>query len=235
MFSAGYVWQKLHQAMTRLVDYEDILTRLTHAGQSLCIVWDDLEDLPQDLQKDLADIRRTYKHGIDDLEREEAVRLASTILSAYHEASELCGLTQERDAEWSADPSRRNSDSVEAVQIAKFPGKSETWDGLGCHQFRQMPRVGERIAKNIHGVGQLFKVVAVHHPDCAAFTPGDVFVVHVGTVVEEMKALFHEAGFGDTEDRDPLAAAGKLNAEQLKALAAYDEELIKIREARSAG
>lgn len=77
---------------------------------------------------------------------------------------------------------------IEFMVLKKQPDGS--WEGLGTHQFRAVPRVGEHIEMNDEqGIGQVYEVIAVIHPLDAAGNAGDVIIRHVATTTEFRKSL----------------------------------------------
>lgn len=80
-----------------------------------------------------------------------------------------------------------------AIMIVKNPG-NDNWEGLDEHEFRVMPRKGERIDFNdADGIGYSYEVVAVHHPLDPATTAGDVYAVRIGTVTDTSVRLFEKS------------------------------------------
>lgn len=80
-----------------------------------------------------------------------------------------------------------------AIVIVKTPG-NDAWEGLGTHEFRVMPRKGERIDfDDPDGIGYSYEVVAVHHPQDPVTTAGDVYAVRIGTVTDTAVRLFEES------------------------------------------
>lgn len=79
-----------------------------------------------------------------------------------------------------------------AIVIVKNPGR-ESWEGLGTHRFRVLPRVGERIDLDVDGIGYSYEVVAVHHPLEPADAAGDIFAVRIGTIPDVLTRLFRES------------------------------------------
>lgn len=62
--------------------------------------------------------------------------------------------------------------------------------GLGLHQFRAVPRVGEHIAMNDdQGIGQVYKVVAIIHPLDPGDNAGDIIVRYISTITEFHKSF----------------------------------------------
>jgi hypothetical protein len=71
--------------------------------------------------------------------------------------------------------------------------------GLGELQFLVMPRVGEHITRDVEGIGQIYQVIVIHHPDEPTFyfpdkptmngAMGDIYVVHVGNLLDHLKLL----------------------------------------------
>ena len=81
---------------------------------------------------------------------------------------------------------------IQAMVMVRYPDE-EHWKGMGSKSFRVMPRIGEHIAgDDENGVSQIYRVVGVHHPLEPTVTAGDIFVVHVGDVLDEMNRLFNE-------------------------------------------
>ena len=82
---------------------------------------------------------------------------------------------------------------LSAMVMVKEPG-GRNWRGLGSHQFRALPRVGEMIGMNDEaGVGQHYEVVGVHHPLDPATHTGDVYAVRVGKATNDIRRLFEES------------------------------------------
>lgn len=81
---------------------------------------------------------------------------------------------------------------VSAMVLVKNPGRNN-WEGLGSHDFRVLPRVGERVDLDLSGIGYSYEVVAVHHPLEPADTAGDVYAVRLGTITDVVKGLFEES------------------------------------------
>lgn len=62
--------------------------------------------------------------------------------------------------------------------------------GLGEHDFRAVPRIGEHIEMNDdQGIGQVYEVIAVIHPLDASANAGDIIIRHVSTTTEFRKNL----------------------------------------------
>ena len=66
--------------------------------------------------------------------------------------------------------------------------------GLYKREFRVMPRVGEFITMDQpdeegEPVGQIYRVVEVHHPAEPAPTMGDIYIVHEGNLTEHLVAM----------------------------------------------
>jgi hypothetical protein len=81
---------------------------------------------------------------------------------------------------------------IEAMVMVKY-ATSKHWEGLGCREFMIMPRVGEHISMDIDDVGQAYKVVAIHHPIDPVSTMGDIYIVHVNNLHDEVMRLFAES------------------------------------------
>ena len=81
-----------------------------------------------------------------------------------------------------------NNDLIDVVLMAKHAGGKQ-WEGMGTTKFRVMPRMGENVVLDIDGVGHIYKVVAVHHPDQPATCAADIYIVHIGDLLEELKRL----------------------------------------------
>ena len=82
---------------------------------------------------------------------------------------------------------------ISAVVIVKNPGK-DNWEGLGTHEFRVLPRAGERVELNIEGIGYSYEVVAVHHPLDPSPTGGvDIYAVRIGTVTDVTIRLLEDS------------------------------------------
>lgn len=72
------------------------------------------------------------------------------------------------------------TDLVKFVVAVKH-GESE-FTGLGAHQFRVAPRIGEFVTfDDKKGIGQAYKVKAVIHPLEPVETAGDLILEHIGT------------------------------------------------------
>jgi hypothetical protein len=56
--------------------------------------------------------------------------------------------------------------------------------GLGRQRFNVAPRINEYITRNVDGVGQAYKVLAVIHPFEPSETAGDLYVERIGTDLE---------------------------------------------------
>lgn len=77
--------------------------------------------------------------------------------------------------------------------IAKIPGY-RNWEGLGTHEFKVLPRVGDHIVRNEEdGIGYAYEVVGVHHPAEPTDSTGDVYVVRAGTITDTNMRLFKES------------------------------------------
>ncbi len=51
---------------------------------------------------------------------------------------------------------------------------------LGAHEFRLMPRIGEKISKPESGHIQIYEVVDIHYTDLHSKAVAEVYVSHVG-------------------------------------------------------
>jgi hypothetical protein len=67
--------------------------------------------------------------------------------------------------------------------------KANEIEGLGVHEFRIMPRVGEHIIRNVEEIGQAYQVATVHHPDEPTMTMGDIYIVYVGNLLDHLESL----------------------------------------------
>lgn len=86
-----------------------------------------------------------------------------------------------------------SSEMLTAMVMVKEPG-GRNWKGLGSHQFRAIPRIGETIGMDDEeGIGQHYEVVGVHHPLDPASHAGDVYAVRVGEATDDIKRLFEES------------------------------------------
>lgn len=62
--------------------------------------------------------------------------------------------------------------------------------GLGEHEFRSAPRVGEHIIMNDNnGIGQAYEVIAVLHPLDPGSNAGDLIIRHISTDVDFRKSV----------------------------------------------
>jgi len=70
---------------------------------------------------------------------------------------------------------------VEFVVIEIVRGQSV---GLGRQRFRVAPRINEYITRNVDGVSQAFRVLAIIHPFEPVAAAGDLYIERLGTDVE---------------------------------------------------
>lgn len=77
---------------------------------------------------------------------------------------------------------------TKVMLIVRKQGSSK-WQGLGTHEFAELPRIGDGIELEFDGEAQLFRVVAFHHPERPTVTAGDVFAVYVGPTAQAIGQL----------------------------------------------
>jgi hypothetical protein len=58
------------------------------------------------------------------------------------------------------------------------------YESLGLQQFLVPPRMNEYITRDVNGIGQMYKIIAVIHPLEPAGTAGDLIIERLGTDIE---------------------------------------------------
>ena len=78
---------------------------------------------------------------------------------------------------------------AEFVQFMVMELVGGKYVGLGLQRFRVAPRMNEYIGRDVDGVGQTYKVVAVMHPFEPVGPAGDLIIEHLGTDSEIRKII----------------------------------------------
>ena len=79
-----------------------------------------------------------------------------------------------------------------AIQLAKNPG-SDGWEALGLHTFVVLPRIGDHIERELDGHPVWYRVVAFTHPSTPKADAGNIYAIHVGTMLDAQRAIFAES------------------------------------------
>jgi hypothetical protein len=86
----------------------------------------------------------------------------------------------------------RQDGKLRTFQVFARYADSEHWEHLGVWELEFVPRIGERIARDVGDHGHAFRVVSLHHPEGGAVDGGDIFVVDMGLITDDMQRLFKE-------------------------------------------
>jgi hypothetical protein len=89
-------------------------------------------------------------------------------------------------------PTDAENGRLRTFQVFARYADSDGWEHLGVWELEFVPRIGERIARDVGDHGHAFRVVSLHHPEGGAVDGPDLFVVDMGPIVEDMRRLFNE-------------------------------------------
>jgi hypothetical protein len=100
-----------------------------------------------------------------------------------------------------AETAKRQNHRLRTFQVFARYADSQDWEHLGVWELEFVPRIGERITRDVGDHGHAFQVVSLHHPEGGAVDGADLFVVDLGTISTDMRRLFNECGMYVTDDR----------------------------------